>query len=170
MQDLGDFPRLETARLILRPMQAMDAHGYGELLSDETTFPYISDSGPVAASEIPSRISRNNERFVQGRAIYWALEHKGSFIGFVALHEPSERAPALSYAIRKQWRRRGFATEALEAICNYAFSLLACEQLVARAHLDNDASEALLLRAGFVHTGVVSVAAGDRNEFRRAAA
>lgn len=166
MQDVNNFPRLKTSRLILRAMESADAEGYGELLSDQTAYHYITDSGPISAAQIPDRISRNHELFVQDRAIYWALEYEASFIGYVALHAPTEPASVLSYAIRRRWRRQGFAAEALDAICHYAFSALGVRELVARTHLDNRSSASLLVKLGFLRRGVVSVTDGVRDEFR----
>jgi ribosomal-protein-alanine N-acetyltransferase len=170
VRDFSDFPRIDTARLILRAMTHGDAEGYGELLSDESAYPYITDAGPIDASQIRSRISRNHDYFLNEQAIYWALEYGSTFIGYVALHGPIQGAPALSYAIRRDWRRRGFAAEAIDAVCNHAFSVLGSRELVARSHFDNAASEALLRRLGFRNLGPVSVPAGRRREFRRAAA
>lgn len=163
---LNNFPRLETSRLILRAIAPADTEAYGELLSDETAYPYITDSGPISAVQVPDRISRHQELFVQGRAIYWALEYEESFIGYVALHGPNEPTPALSYAVRNRWRRQGFAAEALDAICRYAFSELGSRELIARTHLDNRPSAALLVQLGFLHTGVISGKGGERDEFR----
>lgn len=59
----ADFPRLRTSRLILRAMAQVDDEGYGELLSDETAYPYISDAGMVSAAQIPEKIWRNNQLF-----------------------------------------------------------------------------------------------------------
>lgn len=62
-RDRKDFPRLETPRLILRAMESADARGYGELLADETTHPYITDAGPIGASEVAARSHLDNRRF-----------------------------------------------------------------------------------------------------------
>ena len=168
-EDAKNFPRLETSRLILRAIAPADAEAYGELLSDEMAYPYISDSGPISAAQVPDRICRNQALFVQGRAIYWGLEYQASFIGYVALHGPNEPTPALSYAICRQWWRQGFTAEAIAAVCHYAFSVLDCRELVARTHLDNHRSAALLVKLGFLHTGIVSANGGERHEFRRRA-
>lgn len=164
-----NFPRLETSRLILRAIAPADAEAYGELLSDEIAYPYITDSGPISAAQVPNRIRRNQALFVQGRAIYWALEHAESFVGYVALHDAKEPAPVLSYAICSQWRRQGFAAEAIAAVCRYAFLALGSSEVVARTHLHNQPSASLLVKLGFVHTGVVSVNDGERHEYRQRA-
>lgn len=131
--------------------------------------PYITDSGHISAAQVPDLISRNQTLFVQGRAIYWALEYQASFIGYVALHSPDEPTPALSYAICRRWRRQGFAAEAIAAVCRYAFLALGAREVVARTHLHNQPSALLLVKLGFVHTGVVSVNGEEHNEFKRRA-
>lgn len=136
---------------------------------DATAYPYITDSGPISTAKVPNRICRNQVLFIQGRSIYWALEYQASFIGYVALHNPNKPTLVLSYAICSQWRRQGFAAEAIAAVCRYAFLALGSSEVVARTHLHNQPSASLLVKLGFVHTGVVSVNDGERHEYRQRA-
>lgn len=153
---------LTSARLRLRPFALSDGEGYGELLSDPLTHPYVIEGGPLPASEVPARI-----RAIQASAssTYWALELEGEFVGYLALHGVPSGSPALSYAVRSAWRRRGLALEAIRAICE-AFPL---KGFVARTHVNNVASARLLERAGFAASGPVETEHGPRQEFRRPA-
>jgi len=51
-------------------------------------------------------------------------------------------------------RRKGHAIEALELLCNYAFSTLNMHQLFANISEDNTASISLFEKAGFTQSGV----------------
>ena len=165
-----EFPQLHTQRLRLRAMANADADGYAELLSDPETYPYITESGPVRSTEISARIRGNVAAFGAGRHIYWSVEFDGHFVGFVALHGFLHACPALSYAIRPAWRRQAIALEALRTVCDYAFSSLDVQELVARTHYENKASAQLLLRLGFRDVGPVATPEGQRREFRVSAA
>ena len=161
------FPSLETKRLHLRSPRPGDAGGFAELLSDPTSYPYISDSGPVAEKAVPGRIRAFGISFRLGSSVHWVLEARSNqqFIGYVAIHARREVPCHLSYAVRKSFRRQGFAREALLAV-GANLSTIGCQSLVARAHVDNGASRKLLLSLGFKESGCVSTPTGERVEYR----
>lgn len=156
---------LNTDRLVLRPMAPSDAAGYAELLSDPDTHPFITESGPVPESEIPDRIRSNREASEAGRHLCWSIEADGEFVGYVALHDADGPVAALSYAVRRRWRRRGVAHEALEAICRACLDDATERALVARTHVDSEASVRLLLALGFRDCGTVETQFGPRRHF-----
>ncbi len=161
------FPALETKRLHLRSPRPGDAGGFAELLSDPTSYPYISDSGPVAERAVPSRIMAFGVSFRLGKSVHWVLEARSNrvFIGYVAIHARQEVPSYLSYAVRRSFRRQGFAREALLAV-SANLSTIGCQSLIARAHVDNTASRRLLLSLGFRENGCVSTPTGRRVEYR----
>ena len=161
------FPSITTERLHLRRPYEGDTEGFADLLSDPTCYPYISDSGPVAAEAVPDRITRFATGYDSGSSIHWVLEDRsnGAFVGYVAVHEPRKVPSYLSYGICKSFRRRGFAREALLGLCANA-TMIGCVSFVAHTHLENTASRELLLDIGFREIGCVSTAAGDRIEYR----
>lgn len=152
-----------SARLRLRPFEDGDLAGYAELLSDPEAHPFIVEGGPLPAAEAAARLDALR---AATSSTHWALEFEGAFVGYVALHDHDAPSPALSFALRSAWRRRGLALEALEAVAR-AFPH---QELVARTQAENAPSAALLLRAGFREAGSVECAQGPRREFRRAAA
>ena len=86
------FPALETKRLYLRSPRPVDAAGFAELLSDPTSYPYISDSGSVAEGAVSSRIRAFRVGFHLGKSVHWVLEARSNraFIGYVAIHARQE--------------------------------------------------------------------------------
>lgn len=162
---LDSFPELSTERLHLRAMVAEDADGYSELLADPGTHPFITESGPIHATEVPGRIRRNLEAFRSRQHIYWSAELEGQFVGYVALHGAWQPSPAISYAVREAWRRRGVASEAVAAVREHAFSKLGARELIARTHIGNDASVRLLVSLGFLESQIAETPGGPRREF-----
>lgn len=70
---------------------------------------------------------------------------------FAALHRRGE----VGIAIRKEYRGRGYAADALQLLCEYAFEFLSLAQLYAHVAVDNEACLQLFLSAGFVRCGVL---------------
>ena len=141
---------LVTPRVHLRQMCAADASGYAELLNDSTAYPYLSET-PIPPHEIPSRIARNQQYFETRQHLYWTIASIGSsqFVGYVAAHNLCAKNVALSYGVLSDFRRRGIATEALEAVIFYLFNVLGVSQVEASVHPRNVASKELLHRLGF---------------------
>lgn len=156
------FPALETERLILRAPRSGDAAGYEELHRDPTAAPFLGDALSASA------IVEFTVEFEKDWAINWTIVEKtqGRFVGTIALHEPKSRNPILSYAILKQARRKGLATEAIQAVLAHAATQPQITEVIAHTHLANDASIGLLRKLGFTATGEVDRPAGLRKEFR----
>lgn len=53
-----------------------------------------------------------------------------------------------------QHRGKGYASEALELLCNYCFSILHLHQLYCNINADNTASIYLFTKLGFIQTGI----------------
>ncbi len=158
------FPTLSTQRLLLRAMEPRDQEGYAELLTEPKTFAWITDHGPVARRDVLPKIQRNRAAFAQ-QHLYWTLEHSQQFLGYIALHNASSQTASLSYAIRSFWRRKGFASEAHGCVISYAQTTLPCQQLHARTHVPNCASQQLLLSLGFSRGETLQTALGPRETF-----
>ena len=65
---------------------------------------------------------------------------------------PSDGAVEIGYSIVPQFQRRGFASEAVRALVEWAFSHRSVDRVVARTLPDNPASRALLRNLGFRET------------------
>lgn len=82
-------------------------------------------------------------------------DESGATVGYIDLFEfdaVNHRAGVGIY-IDEDWRRRGFGAQALEALGEYAHTILAIHQLWAIVAIDNEASLALFTAAGFKPCG-----------------
>lgn len=70
---------------------------------------------------------------------------------FVPLHARGE----VGIAIRKEFQGNGYAKEALELLCEYAFGFLYMKQLIAHIATDNEASIQLFTLCGFASCGLL---------------
>lgn len=85
-------------------------------------------------------------------ASFLAFAASGDLVGVVQLSGFSEEEPRtamLSYTVDGEYEGRGYASEAVGRIVQYAFEELGLAALLAYYHPDNARSEALLQRLGF---------------------
>jgi len=160
-------PRIETARLVLRPMQAGDVVRLAEAIDD----PDIARM----TSRIPHPYSLSAaEAFFadQREAADERLDHTlqietrdGEMIGAVGADRRGGPFPEIGYWIAREHWGRGYATEAASAMRDWARRTFGCRAIVAGHFADNDASGRVLVKCGFLYTGEVqrrfSVARGE---------
>lgn len=70
---------------------------------------------------------------------------------FVPLHSRG----AVGIAIHKNYRRQGYASDALRLLCEYAFNFLFIRQLYAHIAADNEPSRRLFSACGFTQCGLL---------------
>ena len=146
-------PVLETERLILRAPRPGDVKAMAALVNDrriaENTaripHPYrISDAEAFLAS-----VNQNG-----GESVFLITLQNGTPIGACGM-TPQERQPhELGYWLGVNYWGKGYATEALHALVDYAFTDLEFDSLQAGARVTNPASRRVLEKCGFQWTGV----------------
>ena len=70
---------------------------------------------------------------------------------FVPLHSRGE----VGIAVHKDYRRQGYASDALQLLCEYAFDFLSLTQLYAHVATDNEVCMKLFTSCGFVQCGLL---------------
>ncbi len=149
-------PCLETRRLCLRAPRMEDAPTLARLANDydvvkmtgRMPFPYT----PADAVEWLGRSVATDPK----AEVAFAIEHEDlGFIGAISLFRGEEPLYEVGYWVGRPYWGRGFAGEALEAICDWAFRAHRRRAIVAGHFVDNPASGRVLTRAGFLYTGVV---------------
>lgn len=62
-------------------------------------------------------------------------------------------SPEIGYGINDAYWGRGYATEAVAALCEWAFTMPGVVAVEAEAEADNERSKRVLSKLGFAHTG-----------------
>lgn len=118
---------LETKRLILRELTENDFSDLFEVLSDSDVtahYPYTFDE-----KRVKGWIERNIERYKTDGFGLWAvvLKESGRLIGDCGVTMQNingKTLPEVGYHIHKDFRRKGYASEAAAGCIGYAFSKL----------------------------------------------
>ncbi len=166
---------VRTERLLLRPPVDADVESITRACQDPDNQRWLS--------ALPSPYTREHAvTFVgevapggrkEGREMICAVEAGGELVGMCGLHGLStgRLGPEIGYWIGRPFWGSGYASEALEAALRYADREWRKKLVEAGHFADNPASGRVLVKAGFLYTGVVeelfSLARGEKAPSRR---
>lgn len=152
-------PTLHTARLRLRPFTEADTDAIYVLMSNASVLRYW-DAPPWRERTRADRfITRCQQMAQEGNGVRLAIERAddGVFIGWCLLVEwnPEFRSAKLGYCFAEQAWGQGFATEAADALLQWAFDTLDLNRVQSEADTRNRASERVLEKLGFLREGTL---------------
>ncbi|WP_309605981.1 GNAT family N-acetyltransferase [Phenylobacterium sp.] len=170
--DTSFLPILETERMRLTPLVADDTRHIFPLMADAEVMAFWDvgeiDDPDVIGNIVAGQVDEMNE----GRAVYWTMRSlsDGQFIGTCDLSEIDRRhrRAEVGFMLGREAWGRGYASEAMQAVLSYA-ATQGLRRLLARTHLGNRRSDALLERLGFVEEGLLRghvLRDGDRRDCR----
>jgi [ribosomal protein S5]-alanine N-acetyltransferase len=154
---VSEQPRLETERLVLRPLTLVDAPriqrlaGAREIAAGTIMIPHPYGDG-VAEAFVAARAAA----FENGAAVTFAIVPRGEteLCGVVGLSGESEhRRAELGYWLGVPWWGRGYATVAAIATVRHGFEQMALHRVHACHFRNNPASGAVLRKLGMRYEG-----------------
>ena len=146
------FVTLSTARIRLEPIREHHAPGMHDVLIDASLYRYM-------LSEVPPDVAWLRERYRSLEAgwspdrtqrwLNWVVVERGTPIGYVQATVASGGGYAtLGWTIGSRWQGRGFAREAVQAVCAHLLSA-GVGELRATIDARNDRSIGVAERVGF---------------------
>ena len=150
----ASIPVLETKRLALRAPRLEDAKTVAALVNDRRIAENVARiPHPYKKSDADSFIAGANKP--GGEAVFLITQHDETIIGACGLMmQDREQTPELGYWLGVKYWGQGYATEALHAVIDYAFTDLGYPALTAAARVTNPLSRRVLEKCGFQWTGV----------------
>jgi RimJ/RimL family protein N-acetyltransferase len=146
------IPVLETKRLALRAPRLEDAKTVATLANDRRIAENTARiPHPYRLSDAEGFISGANK--AGGEAVFLVTLRDKTVIGACGVRLQDE-TPELGYWLGVPHWGNGYATEALHAVIDYAFTDLSHKALQAGARVTNPASRRVLEKCGFQWTGV----------------
>ena len=147
---------LETASLILRRFVQADTPKMFRMSQEEGMRTWLHSQvyrdEAHAASVLAFLISQydtGTDPRIAPLVLGIQLRTTGELIGHVGLSALGESVE-VGFAIERCHQRKGFATEAVRAICKWATTELPIQTILGITAIDNIASQGVLLRAGFL--------------------
>jgi len=152
-------PSLRTARLRLRPFTGADVDVLYALHSNGTVLRYW-DAPPWREQARAERFVETCERMAEeGSGARLAIERLAdhAFLGWCALarFHPDHRSASLGYILDEPAWGHGYATEAGNALLQWAFDTLDLNRVQAETDTRNAASARVLDKLGFVREGTL---------------
>ncbi len=145
-------PVLETRRLALRAPTLADAKTVAALADDRRIAENTARiPHPYRMADAEGFIAGANK--VGGEAVFLITLRDGTIIGACGL-VTQEATPELGYWLGVDYWGKGYATEAMQAAIDYAFTDLEHKALQAGSRVTNPASRRVLEKCGFQWTGV----------------
>ena len=153
-----EFTPLETERLLLRKLQTEDVYEYYErLFGDADVSRYMLFDPHQDIGESLESLQRKVDRYEDGPYYCWGITEKSgdSLIGLIELLRFDELDGSCSfvYMLGCGYWNRGYGTEALKAVLDFAFDRLQVDTVRADHMTKNPASGAVMRKAGMQLVG-----------------
>ena len=152
---------LTTSRLLLRPWTMDDLESFYRACAD----PAI---GPAAGWKPHESLEESREilgKWIaggEGTETFYAMEEKGTgaLVGAIGLHQDTARRkdPAckmVGYWVGRDFWGRGYATEAVNGLMDYAFQRMKIKLLTVDHYTDNPGSRRVIEKCGFRYEGTL---------------
>lgn len=152
--------RIETSRLILRPLTLADAQDLYELLTDEKVLEFLAGipeytGVDMAISYIGGTLS---EKYKAADFYDWAIEDKenGKMVGRICVYKQDDyrRMADLVWYISPIVRGKGYTTEAAKAVVKH-LQKIGFERIEAFANVENKASQRVMEKIGMKFEGTL---------------
>jgi ribosomal-protein-alanine N-acetyltransferase len=151
----SSIPRIETARLCLRPLASIDLENYTQhIFADAEVMRYLPKRDLAPSERAERTIAFFNSHWSQRGYGVWAVTNKvdGQFIGHCGLNYlPDIAEVEVLYALRRADWGQGLATEAARASVRFGFESAGLSRLIALAVPENIASRRVLEHLGFTY-------------------
>ncbi|MCL2499755.1 MAG: GNAT family N-acetyltransferase [Defluviitaleaceae bacterium] len=147
---------LETERLILRDYKESDLPDYHRILSDEKNMYYLYDivthSLEDARKSLLDAIAVNAA--AKARRFAVTLKGCGTLIGAAGYEIPwttplGKIADPMGWFIRAEYQNKGYITEAVKRILDFAFMQDNCVRVVTGCFKDNLPTQKVMAKTGF---------------------
>ena len=143
---------LETERLIVRDYKEADLNDMHRLWSDKKTMYYLNDI-LCQSIEDTTKYLRNGIENADGHYFCITEKNLDIFIGSIG-YTISETTPLgkivhMGYMMFPEYHGRGYMTEAVKRMVDFAFAEDNCIRITTGCHAENIASRKVIEKAGF---------------------
>lgn len=156
---MADFPIIETERLVLRKPTYDDVQQLFDMSQDEDVMLYYGKEPYVKLDQATKEIDWFLKIWKEGTGTRWIISLKDGedFIGEIGFYEyeKKHKKAEIGYKLAKEYWRKGYMSEALEAMLGYMYDNLDINRVQALVDPRNPPSYLLLEKYGFKQEGTL---------------
>ncbi len=149
--------RLKSSHIILRALVTSDID-FLELVENDERFWHLSDTlQPFSRSVLKDYIDNSYKDIYEAKQLRLVISlHNNQPIGFIDLYDfdPKNKRAGLGILILEGYHDKGYGTQAVKMMMNYAFEVLDLHQIFASIIEDNQRSLSLFKKLGFEIIGL----------------
>lgn len=145
------YYEIKTARLLLRPLNFADLNTAHEYASDVDTTRFMM--------RLPNKTLEDTAKFLTDVTKEWekdepafyefAVTLNGLQIGAVSVYLDEQRETGeMGWILNKKYHKMGYATEAANAVKDFALNVLRLKKIIAQCDYRNEPSRRLMERIG----------------------
>jgi RimJ/RimL family protein N-acetyltransferase len=167
------FPALQTARLLLRPLQANDAAPLQRMYQPDEVRRYMPIPSPPSLAQMERFVARQQAHWETHGYGHWGLLPEGEeeVIGWAGLgYLPELDETEVAYMIDRPFWGQGYATEAALASLRFGFEQARLDYIIALVHAENLASRRVIDKCGMAYVDTLSLWGMELLRHGRAAA
>ncbi|MBO4985330.1 MAG: GNAT family N-acetyltransferase [Bacteroides sp.] len=150
---------LANERILLRAPELCDLDVMYEMENDPELWDITNFTVPYSRFSLQNYIEHSSYDMFSDRQLRLmiVLRSNGEVLGTIDISDfhPRHARGEVGVSLRKEYRKQGFAREALQLLCDYAFHFLHMKQLTAHTAADNHSALKLFRTCGFRRCGVL---------------
>jgi ribosomal-protein-alanine N-acetyltransferase len=148
------FPTLKTDDFVLRELTEGDLEDISSIWGSPKVTEKMS-SGPLSREDSVQMLYVLRSLWKNDAGIRWGVEMGGRIIGTCGFHNLNRGAKRgeLGYELGYEFWGRGYMAKALRPVLDYGFNIMRFMRIEAFLNVDNDRSDGLLIKLGFVKEG-----------------
>ena len=140
---------LKGNNILLRPLKVSDLNFLFEVENNTDNWKYGTENKQYTKEELTNYIANAQQDIATAGQFRFVIDFENTPIGFIDLFDYTTDRAGVGVIIAKNYRRRGFAKEALKLLNIYSFETLNFKKLDCNIEKDNLASIKLFTSCGF---------------------
>ena len=140
---------LKGKNITLRPLYLSDLNFLFEVENNIDNWKYGTENKEYTKEELTNYISNAKQDISVSKQFRFVIDLENTPIGFIDLFDYTANSAGVGVIIAKNYRRRGFAKEALKLLSIYSFETLNLKRLDCNIQKDNLESIKLFISFGF---------------------
>lgn len=146
----GNNVNITTQRLHIRKFEIQDWRAVVNYMSDQTVMHYMPE-GVLTAEQVQKFISDNRD---EAKHFAIVLREQSQVIGHLVFHPYfGEHTYEIGWVLNPAYYRKGYASEAAQALLNYGFTKMKLHRIIATCQPENIASYRVMEKIGMRREG-----------------